>query len=111
MGDRVAKIMISVELLKQALHMPEDTDILSVVPGDADGNFGLRDIVVTVRNKDLPAVPSIEDAPWISPLITHKQEEFIWDWNVPNRPMDIFRFGPDFEMTQEMIDDEGPRHD
>jgi len=76
-NGRVARISVSTELLAKALHMPTGTNILQArMTGDG------RSVVLLLEHKDLPQRLWGDIIPETLPIITHKREEYIWDWNI-----------------------------
>ncbi len=71
------RIQISIELLKQSLHMPENVDIIeaSLVDGHT--------LEISVRADGLPDKQiDARHPPLLHPTIFHKAESFEWFWNL-----------------------------
>ncbi len=79
MSDPVgfATVDISPELIRQALHMPDDTAII----GAAMFHSCVRLVVCA---PGLPGAFGEEPPPVVEPTVTRKPEEFVWDWRLPS---------------------------
>jgi len=68
-----ARINVSEQLLRQALHMPDDVTILNVRltwPHRID---------LLLESPELPDVPEGNDPPMLNPNVT-RIERYEWDW-------------------------------
>jgi hypothetical protein len=83
MGEmrRAAKFDVSIDELRDALHMPFDTTIVHVYDGDEFVGGGLFSIVLVVAHPDLPEIDISQPIPLISPVMHYHAETYTWDWN------------------------------
>jgi hypothetical protein len=72
---RIGRFLVSPELLRQALKMPIDCEIVG-----AQWNFVSEALELFVEGTNLPEVETGHPVPLLSPIITVRQET--WDWNV-----------------------------
>lgn len=72
------RLKVSPELLKQALHLPDDLEILNIYMAE------FHTIEMVVSAEGLPEC-TIGDRPKeVMATITHKPEEFIFEWAIPH---------------------------
>jgi hypothetical protein len=74
---RIVTFHVSAELIRDALHMPTDcyiTDISLV-----KNHSGLVTFLFEVETS-LPAGYAAEE---VMPIVTHHEETFDWNWNIP----------------------------
>lgn len=62
MKDRIARVIVTKELLVQSLYLPSDTEIVEIRNSE-DG----RDLELIVRHKDLPEVTEGNQPPLADP--------------------------------------------
>ena len=77
MKQKIARFRMSDFLLKQALHMPEDAEIVFI----KKCNF--NEIEIDVIHKDLKEIETFEggEPPLITPRISRIPESYKFDWN------------------------------
>ena len=70
-----AEFLVSYDLLREVMQMPEGTKILSV----RNSGFPGASFVIKVSHPDLPPC-ALGKTPTIEPLLHHERAR--WDWNV-----------------------------
>jgi hypothetical protein len=74
----VANMTVNWELIKQSLHLPDDTLLIG-----ARSDTSTQSVTFLVEQKDLKPVEVIEIGafPNVLPIITRTPESFTFDWN------------------------------
>jgi hypothetical protein len=75
------RILVSPELIQNVMHMPIDVRIINVSMSEKH----YRTIEFLLEGKELPQGPMGAEIPVTTPVITHQFEEYLWDWNIPNK--------------------------
>ena len=77
---KIAKFLVHMDSLREAIHLPDTTKIFSVTP------LIVRDVVcgieLFVTDDDFPDRDDVMD---ITPIVIrhHQEETYEWDWNYP----------------------------
>lgn len=77
---KIAKFKVATDLLLEAMHIPQNTDIIEIDVVDRG-----RTLTFTVRSDDLPDVPEKKPIPLLSPTLTRLKRTVKWDWNIESK--------------------------
>ena len=72
----LGRISVNIDLLKQALHIPDTTRIIGVSYDAVCGDS----VRLVVEDDALPPVSEGNMVPLYIPLITRHEETYTWDW-------------------------------
>ena len=79
-GRRNAIVEVSVEHLRQSLHMPEDAEIIAI---QVDYTFYPVKLKVVVNHSSFPVITQPGMIPTISPTVEKTAGgDYVWDWNL-----------------------------
>lgn len=77
---RLVRVEISEELLLDVLRFPKGTSIYRCV----DNNVNIGKVCLILEHPDLPIVESGKIIPITTPIFTHKEERYEFDWGLKN---------------------------
>lgn len=80
MGRHLVRFLVSEDVIRRALDMPDTSHILSI---HEERQFDYPYFRFVVETPDVPEVLEGQEPPDVTPIIHKIAEQHIWDWNVP----------------------------